>query len=107
MKILSNFSSLALTVWDRQCLEDYELKDELLNKSISNGGFCRTAPATPGLFNRAASILYWTQDFLSFSHPLVCLDQGLSKHQEVSFTPVTKVKTLIVIFWDLLGATKS
>ena len=34
------------------------------------------------------------------------LDQGLSKHQEVSSTPVTKVKKMIVGFWDLLGATK-
>ena len=26
------------------------------------------------------------------------VNQGLSKHQEVSYTPVTKVKTLIVVF---------
>ena len=32
------------------------------------------------------------------------LDQGLSKHQEVGFTPVTKILKLIVIFWDLVGA---
>ena len=32
--------------------------------------------------------------------------QGLSKHQEVSSTPVMKVKKLIVVFWDLLGAIK-
>ena len=30
--------------------------------------------------------------------------QGLSKHQEVCFTRVTKVKKMIVIFWNLLGA---
>ena len=40
-----NFSSLALPVWDWQCLEDLEEKDN----SVSNGGDCRTAPATPGL----------------------------------------------------------
>ena len=34
------------------------------------------------------------------------LNQGLSKHQEVSSTPVTKVKKIIVVFWDLLGAKK-
>ena len=34
------------------------------------------------------------------------LDQGLSKHQEVSYTPVTKVKKIIVGFWDLFGAIK-
>ena len=28
------------------------------------------------------------------------LNQGLSKHQEVCFTPVTKVEKNIVIFWD-------
>ena len=30
--------------------------------------------------------------------------QGLSKHQEVGFIPVTKVKNIIVIFWDLFCA---
>ena len=30
--------------------------------------------------------------------------RGLSKHQEDSSTPVTKVKKMILIFWDLLGA---
>ena len=34
------------------------------------------------------------------------LHQGLSKHQEVSSTPVTNVKKMIVVFWDLLGAIK-
>ena len=29
------FSSLALTVWDLQCLEDLEEKDELLNESVT------------------------------------------------------------------------
>ena len=32
------------------------------------------------------------------------LNQGLSDHQEVCFTPVTKVKQIFVIFWDFLGA---
>ena len=35
---------------------------------------------------------------------LFYLDQGLSKPQEVGFTPVTKVPKLIVVFWDLFGA---
>ena len=35
------------------------------------------------------------------------LYQGLSKHQEVSSTPVTKVTKLIVVFWDLFGAIKN
>ena len=34
------------------------------------------------------------------------IDQGLSKHQEVSSTTVTKVTKLIFIFGDLLGAMK-
>ena len=32
--------------------------------------------------------------------------QGLKKHQEVSSTPVTKVKKMIVVSWDLLGTIK-
>ena len=37
-------------VWDGQCLEDSEQKDDRLNQSnMSDGGDCRTAPATPGL----------------------------------------------------------
>ena len=39
----------------------------------------------------------------------LCIDriyQGLSKHQEVSSTSVTKVTKLIVVPWDLLGAIK-
>ena len=35
------------------------------------------------------------------------IDQGLSKHQEVSSTPMTKArKKIIVVFLDLLGARK-
>ena len=34
------------------------------------------------------------------------LNQYLSKHQEVRFTPVMKVKKVIVVFLDLLGAIK-
>ena len=30
------------------------------------------------------------------------MNQGLSKHQEVGFTPVTKVTKIIVVFWDLI-----
>ena len=32
------------------------------------------------------------------------INQGLSKHQEVSFTPVMKVEKFIVIFCNLFGA---
>ena len=49
LKFSQNVSSKALTVWDRQCLEDYEQKDHLLSESMSDGGDCRTAPAKPGL----------------------------------------------------------
>ena len=44
-----NGNFLAVPVWDWQCLEDSERKDDRLNQSISNAGVCRTAPATPGL----------------------------------------------------------
>ena len=37
---------------------------------------------------------------------LTLIYQGLSKHQKVSSTPLTKVKKMIVGFWDLLGAVK-
>ena len=46
-----NFSSLALPVWDWQCLEDIWTKGSL-NQCISqcsDGGDCRIAPATSGL----------------------------------------------------------
>ena len=29
----------------------FELKDEIVNESMSDGVDCRTAPATPGLLN--------------------------------------------------------
>ena len=45
------FSSLAFTVWDWQCLEDSEKKEERLNEWIIHKGVCRTAPATPSLLN--------------------------------------------------------
>ena len=34
------------------------------------------------------------------------IDQGLNKHQEVSSTPVTKGKKIIVVLWDLLDEIK-
>ena len=46
-----NFSALALTVLDKQCLEDSIRKDHPLNQwmKINDKGVYRTAPATPGL----------------------------------------------------------
>ena len=35
------------------------------------------------------------------------IHQGLSKHQEVGFTPMTKVSKLIGVFWYLIGAIKT
>ena len=35
---------------------------------------------------------------LIFNTPFDIIDQGLSKHQEVSFTPVTKVSKVCVAF---------
>ena len=37
-------------VWDKQCLEDSELKDDRLSQRINDKGDCRTALATPDLF---------------------------------------------------------
>ena len=47
----THFSSLALTVRDRQCLEDSEQQDDSLNEWINYEGVCRKAPATQGLLN--------------------------------------------------------
>ena len=41
-----NFSSPALTVRDRQCLQDSEGKDHLPNELINHKAAYRTAPAT-------------------------------------------------------------
>ena len=35
-----NFSHLALTVWDRQCVQEISTKDDLLNESLNNEGVC-------------------------------------------------------------------
>ena len=44
----------------------------------------------------------YNNNFIEF----VYIYQGLSKHQEVGFTPVMKVTTLILVFFDLIGAIK-
>ena len=36
--------------------------------------------------------------------PIYSLDQGLSKHQEVAFNPMTKVTQVFAVFLDFLGA---
>ena len=46
-----NVSSLALTVWERQCFEEWEEKDHRVTCLINDKGVCKTAPATPGLLN--------------------------------------------------------
>ena len=43
-------------VWDRQCLEDSEQKDQLLNESVNAEGVCRTAMATQGLLIMAVGL---------------------------------------------------
>ena len=50
-----NFRSLALTVWDRQCLADSEQKIDEINKSMNLEGVCRTAQATHGLLKKGAN----------------------------------------------------
>ena len=51
--LTQNVSSLALRVWDRQCLEDSEQKDDIIIQSINEiikcKGVYRTDLATPGL----------------------------------------------------------
>jgi hypothetical protein len=38
-------------VWQQQCFEDWEEKDDGLTRWINDEGVCRIAPATPGLLN--------------------------------------------------------
>ena len=52
--LCQNFRSLALTIWESWCFEDFEEKDDWLNESINDKGVSRAAPATPGLL-----ISYW------------------------------------------------
>ena len=47
-----NVSPPALPVWDRQCLEDSERKDDLMNELLNDKAVYRTATATPGLLKR-------------------------------------------------------
>ena len=44
-----HFSSPALTVWDTQCLEGSERKDQLMNELNNYEGVFRTALVTPGV----------------------------------------------------------
>ena len=46
-----NLSSLALTVWDRQCLQDSEQKGHSINKLNNHQGVYKRALATLGLLN--------------------------------------------------------
>ena len=52
MNILSNFSSLALTVCDLWYYEDLEEKAHWLTQSMNDEAVYRTAPATLGLLMR-------------------------------------------------------
>ena len=45
-------------VWDRQCLEDSEWKDDSINEWITHEGISRTDLATPGLLNIAVTRNY-------------------------------------------------
>ena len=37
------FTSLALTVWEKECFDDWEEKNESIGQWMSDGGVCRTA----------------------------------------------------------------
>ena len=55
-----NFSSLALEVWDRQCIEDSERKDDRPHYYWMNDkGVCRTAPATQSRLIICACAIFW------------------------------------------------
>ena len=48
-------SSLFLTVWDGQCLEDSKQKDDFINEWTNYEGVYRTARATP----KQQNYLHW------------------------------------------------
>ena len=53
-----NFSSLALTVWERQCFEDWEEKDDLAPHWINEWERClKNSPGSPGLLKRGRKII--------------------------------------------------
>ena len=49
-----NFCFLAPTVWDITSFEDIFTNHDLINYLTSNGGVCRTDPATLGLLKRSS-----------------------------------------------------
>ena len=53
-----NVSALALTVWEKQCLEDHWL-NELPNYLVSDKDKCKTTLTTPGLLITMPLILFW------------------------------------------------
>ena len=75
-KFSHNFSSQALTVWDRQCLEDSEQKDDInhdrLNQSVNDKGVYRTALATLVMVNiLKAALVTLVQFFLNLNYNVV------------------------------------
>ena len=74
--ILSNLSSLALTVWNWQCLKDSERKDDSMNERIIEiiyyKGVYRTAPATLGLLK--------TNQPIHISYIWIYINQNKTKH---------------------------
>ena len=58
-----NLSSLALPVWDWECLEDILTKGSF-NELINYMAVCRTAPSTPGLLISRITNFYITMEFM-------------------------------------------
>ena len=82
-----NVSSHALLVWDWQCLEDIWTKgsvNQSVSQLISDGGDCRTAPATPGLL---ITIKFWWSFPLSFSIIYYLLVFVITKLCEANLKP--------------------
>ena len=47
-----NFSSISLTIWEKQCFENIPTKNHRLSKLINGGWrFCWTPPTSPGLLS--------------------------------------------------------
>ena len=89
-----NVSSVALTVWDRQCFEDTFTKDQSVTQLINYKGFCRTVPATPGLLT-ISSDNDGISNVTDFSLYLI-IRPSLSHHRQKATQTLSQLKTVAI-----------
>ena len=59
--LCQHFRSLALTVWELWCFQNFEEKYCLLTDWMNYKAFCRTAPATQGMLNIVENLSIYTK----------------------------------------------